>query len=364
MTPEQIEEMYERLPTLVVELAPDPTARGPAHLQSLISQVRGYLNQTGIYIQRVLKAKAELESELEAQQVAFQISADELLAEDRRVTRLPAIRDREAMINFLLSDDRKTIMLLTKQVNDIGYVEKAVRHRHRELEHTMSAIRLQRSLIQTELKTGSLFGDEGEESRGSTWGRHPSKDEDIDEEEIDRLMDEAEAEGEDEEGNEAEPAEPEVADEPTEDEDEEEDEGEDEGEDEEEDEGEGEDEDEDEEDDLLSGLDDLDDDVALGGSEPLLCSVCGEPQKETDLGLVCSQGHGAEETPPAKDDAKPSEDPGLDESDLFGEPEATPEPTPEPAAPAEDEPEDPDIANFLEGEDDFSDIFGELGEDG
>ncbi len=358
MTPKQIEEIYERLPTLVVELAPDPSSRGPAHLQSLISRVRGYLNETGIYIQRVIKAKADLESELEAQQVAFQISSDELLAEDRRVTRLPAIRDREAMINLLLRDDRKIILLLTKQVNDISYVEKAVRHRHRELEHTMSAIRLQRSLIQTELKTGSFFGDEGEESRGSTWGRKPPTDTDIDEEEIERLMDEAEDDGEEVEDDETTEGEEtnETADFITE------------GvrsDDTIQDTSPEDDEDEDpEEDDLLSDLDDLDDDVALGGSEPLLCSVCGEPQKETDSGLVCAQGHGAEETPLAKDDAKPSEDPGLDESDLFGEPEATPEPTPKPAVPAKDEPEDPDIANFLEGEDDFSDIFAELGEGG
>jgi len=356
MTPADIEAIYERLPYFVVELDPDPSAKGPKYLQNSISKVRGYLNNTGIYLQRVLKVKADLESDLGGKRVAFQISSDELLAGDKRVTRLPAIRDREAMINLILRAEREETLLLEKRVNDIGYVEKAIRHRHRELEQTMSAIRLQRTLIQTELRTGSFYGDEGEESRGSTWGRQPPKDEDIDEEEIDRLM--AEAEASEEEGEEE--GEDEASDEP-------------EAEPEDEPEPEAEPEDEPEpygEDDLLGDLEDLDDDVALGDPDSLLCSVCGSPQKETETGLVCPKGHGEKE--PAKKADKepfveakdePETDPGLDAADLFGETEEVP---PEPAkkvAPAKDEPEDPDIASFLDDDEDFSDIFAEMDKD-
>jgi len=384
MTPKQIETMYERLPTLVVELSPDPTALGPLYLQNLISKVRGYLNETGVYLQRVLKAKSDLESELESQEVAFQISSDELLAGDKRVTRLPAIRDREAMINLILRDDRKSLLELKKRVNDMGYVEKAVRHRHRELEHTMSAIRLQRSLIVTELKTGSLYGDEGEESRGSTWGRKApnAADNDIDEEEIERLMEEAEQN--DESGDDASESDPEPEDdaegedEPEDDEPEEDEEDEPEDEDDDEPEEDEPDEDDEPEDEpepdedienLLGDLEDLDDDVSLGGSDTLVCSVCGEPQKETESGLVCAKGHGAKE-PSAKEEPEPETDPGLDASDLFGEPESVPtdpvaaaQEVKEAAKPAKDEPEDPDIASFLDDDEDFSDIFAEMDKD-
>jgi hypothetical protein len=224
---------------------------------------------------------------------------------------------------------------LRKLVNDIGYVEKAVRHRHRELESTMSAIRLQRSLIQTELRTGSYFGDESETSRGGgTWGRTaPGKDSDIDEGELSRLLGDMEADG---------AAEEEVL----------------------------------EEDDVVStaeevvvedtsdvnppkaasdddglGLDVDDFDLdAVPGTSALYCSICGEPQMDTPSGLVCENGHGGAPT-------EGSDDEGAEGNDLL-------------KAAAEDN-EDPDISKFLESsdakgveeDDDLSDIFGQLDED-
>lgn len=324
-----IEKILNRLPELVVELDPNPVARGPLYLQDLISKVRGMLNESGVYLQEVLRDKSALESQLEAKQVAFQVAADELLANDHRVTHLPAVQDRQAMINVILRDQRKEILELTKQVNDIGYVEKAIRHRHRELESTMSAIRLQRSLIQTELRTGSYFGDESDTSRGEgTWGRKaPGKDEDLDENELSRLLGDMEAEGEVEEETE-EATEEQAAEEPVV---------------------------EspkppvsDDDDGLGLDVEDFDGDAAPTG-HTLYCSICGEPQFDTPSGLACKNGHGGApqaETPQGVE---------IDENDL---PDVV-------VGDAEVEEEDPDIGKFLgddDEEDDFSDIFQQLDE--
>lgn len=351
----RIEAVLNRLPELVIELDPDPTARGPAYLQDIIYRTRNMLNETGIYVQEVLRWKSGLESELEALEVAFQVDSDELLTEDQRVTRLPAVQDRQAMINVILRDQRKAILELKKKVNDAGHVEKAVRHRHRELEHTMSAIRLQRSLIETERKTGSFYGDESETSRGEgTWGRKPPKDEDIDEDEMGRLMEQIEEEAS-ENGDEAE-----------DENDETDDEAED-GTDKTNETDEAEDGTDGEDDDSLGNLglslEDFDEDVSLDNGVLLYCSVCGEPQTETDGGLVCKNGHGGAPSVEAPEkvavEEKVETDVEIDEADL---PDAE---SNELAGEDPDVAEDPDIERFLgDGDDDdFSDIFGQLDED-
>jgi hypothetical protein len=254
----RIEEILNRLPLMVVALDPDPVSRGPQYLQNLISNVRGLLNETGVYVQEILRYKSALDSNLEALTVAFEVSADELLADNKEVSQLPAVQDRQAKINCLLRDQRKEILNLKKQVNDIGYLEKAVRHRHRELEATMSAIRLQRSLIQSEIRTGSFYGDETSTSRGKSALSGSDDGIEVDEMELSKLLDKAaELSAEDEVSTPA----------------------------------------------IES---DFDDDIGLdpektekisSGSTKLqspwlFCEDCGEPQFDTVHGLTCKNGHG------------------------------------------------------------------------
>lgn len=188
MTPERVEEIYNELVTLVVELDADPTARGPAYLQDLISKTRGYLNRTSLLVHEVHRERHQLERRLDACETAFQASSDELLADDSRVTRLPNIDDRRAMINLLLRTERAEINDLKRQVKELGFVEKAVKHRHRELDNTVSSIRMQKSLIDTEIRTGAVYGDESDTSRGSAYGPGGVS-ADIDEDELARLLD-------------------------------------------------------------------------------------------------------------------------------------------------------------------------------
>jgi hypothetical protein len=185
MTPERVEEIYNELVTLVIELDADPTSKGPAYLQDLISKTRGYLNRTSLLLQEVYREQHGLERQLNAFETAFQASSDELLADDARVTRLPNIDDRKAMINLLLRDERARISELKRQIKDLGFVEKAVKHRHRELDNTTSSIRMQKSLIDTEIRTGAVYGDETDTSRGTAYAGIS----DIDEAELARLLD-------------------------------------------------------------------------------------------------------------------------------------------------------------------------------
>lgn len=194
MTPERVQAIYEALDKLFVELDRDPVSRGPGYLQDLISKTRGYLNQTGAYLQEINREKHNLEMELDAQEAAFEVQKSELLAEDRRVRLLPSIEDRLAMVDVLLGEERREIQRLRREVKNLGHIDKAVRHRHKELDNTMSAIRLQKQLVDAELRTGSFYGDENDTSRGSRWRKADPQlpDQDLEEDEVLRLLEEAE----------------------------------------------------------------------------------------------------------------------------------------------------------------------------
>jgi len=206
MNEQRVAEIYDELAKLVVELDPDPVSRGPAYLLDLISKVRGYLNHVSVYVQEAHRERHNLERRKDALQAAFDVEADRLLAEDGRVKRQPSIDDRKAMINLILTDERREIEQVGRELRSLGHVEKAVRHRQKELESTMSQIRLQRSLITAELRTGSFYGDESDKSRGDAWTKkatsEPDDIDELDEDELAGLLAQAEEQLVQEEGSE------------------------------------------------------------------------------------------------------------------------------------------------------------------
>lgn len=167
MTPERVNEIYDQLATLHIELHADPGSLGPLYLQDLISKTRGYLNQSSLLLQEVSREMLAVSRRLDAQETAFQASSDQLLVEDIEVKNLPNIEDRKAKINLLLHDDIKTIRSLKKELKELGFVEKAVRHKYKDLESAVSSVRMQKSLIEVEQNTGSFYGDETNTSRGN-----------------------------------------------------------------------------------------------------------------------------------------------------------------------------------------------------
>jgi hypothetical protein len=170
MKPERVEVIYSELERMVVELSPDPGARGPGYLQDLISQTRGYLNKTSIFHQEIVREHRILDSDLTAREAAYELSSDSLLSDDSRVTRLPNIEDRRSMVSTILRGEKTQILNLRRAIRELGFVEKVVKHRHKELDNTMAALRMQKSLMDTEARTGAFYGDESDASRnkGST----------------------------------------------------------------------------------------------------------------------------------------------------------------------------------------------------
>jgi hypothetical protein len=185
MEPKRVDEIYDQIGKFSVDLPSDAWALGPKHIHEMISLTRGYINTVSLILQEILQERQNLDRSRHGLEAVFKIESDRLLAEDERVRRQPNIDDRKSTVNLILRDRLTEIQTLEGQLLDLGYVEKAVRHRYNELKSTMSDIRAQRALIRDAIDSGSFYGDETGTSRGSSTGAPSS---DFSEDEINRSM--------------------------------------------------------------------------------------------------------------------------------------------------------------------------------
>lgn len=187
MTPTEIRTIYDRIGKLTITLHSDPSSLGPKYLQEVIATCNNYKNEVSGILSDLMRRKHMVARNLQARQAAYQVSFDDLLANNESIRRLPNIEDRKATANVMLRSDRQAIAQLEAEQKDLEAVEKVVRHRHKELSDTMGAIKVQRSLIRDELDTKSFYGDE-RTNRGDT-GRSTPLGDDLDDAELSRLLD-------------------------------------------------------------------------------------------------------------------------------------------------------------------------------
>lgn len=157
---DKIKQVYAALDEYVVTLHPDPVTLGPKYLQDTIAKIRNYLNAVSKILLDVGAEKHHLSREIRKHEDVFKIMIDETMASDERVKKQPNIRDREALANTLHVEEFKTIAAMKADFDGLVLVEKAIRHRHNELRDTMADLKTQKSLIQSEIDTGSMYGDE------------------------------------------------------------------------------------------------------------------------------------------------------------------------------------------------------------
>jgi hypothetical protein len=190
---ERVKEIYTEITQYEIRLAADPRSLGPLYLQNTIAECRNFLNAVSRIQIEVHREKQDVSRALRAQEASHEVSFVEILANDERVRRLPSIEDRKATANVILRDSLNAITALKAELQDLEYVEKAVRHRHKELTSTMSEIKLQRSLIRDEIDSGAMYGDERQfgherQSNGSGKGPLGLDGDDVNEDEIAAML--------------------------------------------------------------------------------------------------------------------------------------------------------------------------------
>ncbi len=160
MKVERFKAIYDEILEYSIKLAADPASLGPKYLNDQIATCRNYINSVTLVLLELHREKHTLMRAMSGEEDILAIESNELLTNDDRVRRLPSIDDRKAAINVLLRDRVAAIAALKRQIQDLDYVEKAVKHRHRELKDTMAEIKLQRALLRDELDTNAFYGDE------------------------------------------------------------------------------------------------------------------------------------------------------------------------------------------------------------
>lgn len=159
-SPAMVEEIFKRMESYVITLEADPTSLGPRYFQNLIAECRNYLNLVSLVSADLTRERLTLGTEIRGLEAAYQLEYDDLLATDEDVRKLSAIEDRKSTVQHMLRSQRQGIDSSKEQLYVADAVGKVVALRSKELNATMTAIRDQRRLIDSELKTGAFYGDE------------------------------------------------------------------------------------------------------------------------------------------------------------------------------------------------------------
>jgi len=160
MEADRVTKIYAEIDKYTITLDPDPAGRGPKYLQEVISECRGYLNRTSLLLSQIHQEQHELTIMLRTAELGYEVSKNDLLVNDNRVSNLPSIDDRMASVNVILRPALDEIAAFKAQLLDLQHIEKVVKNRHQELKATMTDVRTQRSLIRDFLDTGSFYGKE------------------------------------------------------------------------------------------------------------------------------------------------------------------------------------------------------------
>lgn len=196
LTDKRVDEIFAEMNGYVLELANEPSMLGPQYFQDKIAICRGHLNKVSLVVSELNREKLEVSGELRRLEAVYAMEYDNLIANDPRVKSLANIEDRKATAGFILREQRGKINGLKDRLANLDGVSRVVSFRNRELQATMTAIRDQRRLMQTELSTGAFYGDERtpKSQRPPREGNGIALDDEISVAELDALMADAPAE--------------------------------------------------------------------------------------------------------------------------------------------------------------------------
>jgi hypothetical protein len=160
ITDERIDKIYTELDKYLVDLLNDPKSLGPSYLQERMATCRNHLNNVSLLFSELSREKTLEAADLRAYEDAYKLEYDELLATDEHIKRLANIEDRKSTVAHTLRETQRKINETKRQVARLEAVLKVVIHRQRELHSTMDILKEQRRLMESDIKTGAMYGDE------------------------------------------------------------------------------------------------------------------------------------------------------------------------------------------------------------
>lgn len=158
----RIDEIYDILTTLTIDLHPDPISQGPHFLTKQISQVRAFTNTAQGLMTEVSRVEQSLRRQLRQQTLEYEMEWDTILSTDKDVARQPHIKDREAMIRHRLRGKHQKLETTKIRLEDTELVKKQIRECITNLRALSREIKQQEKLISDQLSIGGRWGEQSE----------------------------------------------------------------------------------------------------------------------------------------------------------------------------------------------------------
>lgn len=179
----RVEEIFERISNIDIELDYDPIERGPKHLNQMVARCRNYTTEVQKYMRECQMHIRQVERELLRAKADFELQFNHLMANDPEIIQMRGLSraDREALANTKLQEEVVNINGLDQALTDAKHVETVIDSKLRELRDVNRDIRLQKQLIQSEIETGAMWGNDLE---GQNSGHFDSGDVDVDVEDM------------------------------------------------------------------------------------------------------------------------------------------------------------------------------------
>ena len=154
----EIDEVYEELGDMHMQLDDDPIRFGPKRLngkvagcKKLVSRCTEIEIHLATILSRVLRQQRTAEAELE-------LLMQDLLASDPEVRAGRSVRDREAIANTKMRDERGLARAVTEAGEELKSAITVVKAKKADLKDTQGRLRDQHRLISEEIALGSAWG--------------------------------------------------------------------------------------------------------------------------------------------------------------------------------------------------------------
>lgn len=162
MNEERAAEIVDRISEMEIELDYDPIQRGPKFLNNQIAQCRNYINEVQNFARECQMLLRKLEHDLRVGKTDYELQFNDLMANDPEIKslRTNSKADREAVACTRLQAEQRSINDLQLSLVDIGHIVTIITAKLHELKDVNRDIRLQRQLIQSEIETGAMWGND------------------------------------------------------------------------------------------------------------------------------------------------------------------------------------------------------------
>lgn len=153
-----LQRVFDQLAQMQIDLDEDPLMFGPKRLNQKLALCRESLRRCELIYGQLSRDRLGLSKAIRQAENDFQIRKDDLLANNPEVGHYRNIRDREAVCNNKLRQERETISLLKTELSDLDTVLTVVKSKKEDLKDTQGRIRDQVKLCQEEVSLGMRWG--------------------------------------------------------------------------------------------------------------------------------------------------------------------------------------------------------------